>query len=597
MEAYTDLVTSTFQAAAAVLVVCGVGYFFSGTDSTVSALGGDVLLSHLRWRTMETNSDIFMRGLSYLAVNLVVTESARTVLSLATGVVKPVVVQLEEIPEGEGASVLEHTNDDSESELDEHAEASESTPLVAKRWTGSPYSPRRFTALSAISPLAIASVSGLIVGLIPGVKHRVADDSSSFWQTFGVAILLLGMVFPVVEMLGIGAGLKAGGKKSPEEKVPPTLGLVLTLAAWKYVALPAAMIAIAYGFRKSLPTKVFLYDPVFAFVLGTMTLSPPVFPVSTSPYRTSVHLTTSVLYLMTPLAISAAIATVGRGVSYDTDFDLKRALKAAAGGGLAGAAAMVLQVLALMPLRTIMNYQYRYGGSIKGATKKLYDDGGYKRYYAGLAAALFQGPLSRFGDTAANAGIFALLESLTWPVLVKTIAASLASATFRMLLTPIDTLKTTQQTQGGVAGLRLLRERIKEHGISCLFWGAFGTAGATFVGHYPWFGTYNYLQAHLPPSHTLVQQLFRQAFIGFAASVVSDTISNSLRVIKTYRQVHERDVGYIEAAREIIRTEGLPGLFGRGLPTRLLANGIQGLLFSVLWKLFSDLIAQHGGKA
>ncbi|KAJ9120329.1 hypothetical protein QFC24_005283 [Naganishia onofrii] len=689
MEAYTDLATSTFQAAAAVLVVCGVGYCSSGTDSTVSALallplskkvllpcfifatfatstvlewrsiwklwpivmftlihhvisvalgvglhlvakcpgwmiesisfnnvssfpillwyalyqltsfkGGDVLLSHLRWRTMETNSDIFLRGLSYLAVNLVVTEFARAVLSFATGVVKPVVVQLEDIPEGEGASVLEHDEDSAESDVDEHPEATESTPLVAKQWTGSPYSPRRLTApLSAVSPLAFASLAGLVVGLIPGVKHRVADDTSSFWQTFGVAILFLGMVFPVVEMLGIGAGLKAGSKKRPEEKVPPTLGLVLTLAAWKYVALPAAMIAMAYGFRKSLPTKVFLYDPVFAFVLGTMTLSPPSFPVSTSPYRTSVHLTTTALYLMTPLATSAAIATVGRGVSYDTDFDIKRALKSAAGGGLAGAAAMVLQVLALMPLRTIMNYQYRYGGSIKGATKKLYDDGGYKRYYAGLAAALFQGPLSRFGDTAANAGIFALLESLTWPVLVKTIAASLASATFRMLLTPIDTLKTTQQTQGGVAGLRLLRERIKEHGISCLFWGAFGTAGATFVGHYPWFGTYNYLQAHLPASHTLVQQLFRQAFIGFAASVVSDTISNSLRVIKTYRQVHERDVGYIEAAREIIRTEGLPGLFGRGLPTRLLANGIQGLLFSVLWKLFSDLIAQHGGKA
>lgn len=52
-----------------------------------------------------------------------------------------------------------------------------------------------------------------------------------------------------------------------------------------------------------------------------------------------------------------------------------------------------------------------------------------------------------------------------------------------MLLTPIDTLKTTQQTRGGVEGLKLLRERIGEHGIGCLFWGALGTAGATFVGH------------------------------------------------------------------------------------------------------------------
>lgn len=41
----------------------------------------------------------------------------------------------------------------------------------------------------------------------------------------------------------------------------------------------------------------------------------------------------------------------------------------------------------------------------------------------------------------------------------------------------------------------------------------------------------------------------RQAFIGFAASVVSDTISNSLRVVKTYRQVHEKNVGYCTSSR------------------------------------------------
>lgn len=95
----------------------------------------------------------------------------------------------------------------------------------------------------------------------------------------------------------------------------------------------------------------------------------------------------------------------------------------------------------------------------------------------------FQGPLARFGDTAANAGILALLSSFTWPVLIETLAASLASATFRMTLTPIDTLKTTQQTRGGRAGLKLLRERIKENGVQCLWWGALATAAATFVGH------------------------------------------------------------------------------------------------------------------
>lgn len=43
------------------------------------------------------------------------------------------------------------------------------------------------------------------------------------------------------------------------------------------------------------------------------------------------------------------------------------------------------------------------------------------------------------------------------------------------------------------------------------------------------------------------------------------------------------------AAKEIIAAEGVLALFGRGLPTRLLTNGLQGLLFSVLWKLFSDM--------
>lgn len=143
--------------------------------------------------------------------------------------------------------------------------------------------------------------------------------------------------------------------------------------------------------------------------------------------------------------------------------------------------AMVLQVLTLMvcsfassyylvltwmhpkPLRTVMNYQYRYGTTTTQAIKTLYHDGGWTRYYQGLTAALIQGPVSRFGDTAANAGILALLHSNAYmkkfPSLVQTIFASLAAALFRMILTPVDTVKTTLQTQGR-KGMRILRERV-----------------------------------------------------------------------------------------------------------------------------------------
>lgn len=145
---------------------------------------------------------------------------------------------------------------------------------------------------------------------------------------------------------------------------------------------------------------------------------------------------------------------------------------------------MVLQVLTLMviddkrlrrlcsntppqPLRTVMNYQYRYGTTTTEAVKTLYEDGGWTRYYHGLAAALIQGPVARFGDTAANAGILALLQSNPFmrklPTLVKTVFASLAAACFRMILTPIDTIKTTMQTQGK-DGIALLRARVS-HGL------------------------------------------------------------------------------------------------------------------------------------
>ncbi|KAI0755656.1 mitochondrial carrier domain-containing protein [Fomes fomentarius] len=253
---------------------------------------------------------------------------------------------------------------------------------------------------------------------------------------------------------------------------------------------------------------------------------------------------------------------------------------------------MILQVLTLMPLRTIMNYQYRYGTTSTQAAKTLYSDGGWTRYYQGLTAALVQGPVARFGDTAANVGILALLKSNKYlkhlPALAQTVFASLAAAAFRMILTPIDTVKTTMQTDGK-AGLAILRSRIKRYGVGTLWYGALATAAATFVGHYPWFGTYNYLNANLPLPTNLGEKLLRQAFIGFSASVISDTVSNSLRVVKTYRQVNETRIGYLAAAEAVIAQDGVRGLFGRGLKTRIVANGLQGLMFSILWKLFLDL--------
>lgn len=127
---------------------------------------------------------------------------------------------------------------------------------------------------------------------------------------------------------------------------------------------------------------------VQSFVLVLVSISPPSLPPALDPYRSAVHIASFYTSLIAALPLAIGLMVSGRGVSRSVDFDLAEALKRAGGGGLAGALAMILQVLTLMPLRTIMNYQYRYGGTIKESVRNLYHDGGWKRYYAGLGAAL-----------------------------------------------------------------------------------------------------------------------------------------------------------------------------------------------------------------
>lgn len=70
----------------------------------------------------------------------------------------------------------------------------------------------------------------------------------------------------------------------------------------------------------------------------------------------------------------------------------------------------------------------------------LYSQGGVRRFYRGVGPALIQGPMSRFGDTAANTGVLALMESYDdtkdLPIWVKTMGASVAAALWRIFLMP-----------------------------------------------------------------------------------------------------------------------------------------------------------------
>jgi hypothetical protein len=251
---------------------------------------------------------------------------------------------------------------------------------------------------------------------------------------------------------------------------------------------------------------------------------------------------------------------------------------------------MALQVVTLMWMRTTMNYQYRYGTTTREALKTLYAEGGIPRFYRGIGPALIQGPISRFGDTAANAGVLALFEhsetAKHWPSAFKTVFSSASAASMRIILVPVDTVKTMMQVEGK-EGLPKLQAKLKAHGPSVMFHGALATSAATFVGHYPWFTVFNTLPSSVPQQDSKVMKLVRNAGIGFCASATSDTVSNSLRVVKTIRQTNET-MSYVSIVQSVVEKDGVMGLMGRGLKTRLIANGTQGIMFSVLYKLFEE---------
>merc|ERR1719473_1733923 len=242
-----------------------------------------------------------------------------------------------------------------------------------------------------------------------------------------------------------------------------------------------------------------------------------------------------------------------------------------------------------------MNYQYRYGGTIKETVTKMWGEGGVPRFYRGLVPAMFQAPVSRFGDVAANEGALAALEGTEIPTWAKTMGASMSAGVFRVVLMPVDAWKTTKQVEGQ-KGLEQLIAKTKKN-PTAPFQGALGAMTATWVGHYPWFYTNNQLQVSFPKFDFTYGKYVRNAVIGFISAAVSDCCSNSLRVLKTTRQTSLEPIGYAESAKNIIEKEGYAGLFGRGLKTRILTNGLQGAMFNVGLRTIQDIMKKRNEAA
>lgn len=273
---------------------------------------------------------------------------------------------------------------------------------------------------------------------------------------------------------------------------------------------------------------------------------------------------------------------------------IDNSFKKAVSGGVSGASAMGIQIGSLMWLRTTMNYQFKNGGRLRDTLKKLYQEGSVPRFYRGLVPAMMIGPISRFGDTAMNDGVLSLFDNYeklsNVPIAIQTGCASVMAGVWRIGIIPIDAWKTSKQVHGK-EGLNVLKNKINLSGSRVLYHGAIASSVATMVGHYPWFLTYNYMNSYLPKysyKDDKLKALGRNALIGFSASFISDTVSNSIRVVKTIKQTNEKNISYKEVVKTVIERDGINGLFLRGLKTKILTNGLQGIVFSVSWKYISE---------
>ena len=57
-----------------------------------------------------------------------------------------------------------------------------------------------------------------------------------------------------------------------------------------------------------------------------------------------------------------------------------------------------------------------------------------------------------------------------------------------------------------------------------------------------------------------------------------------------YKQSAQESVSYPQAIKEVLAKGGIRDLMFRGLETKILANGLQGILFSILWKQFEEIL-------
>jgi hypothetical protein len=295
-----------------------------------------------------------------------------------------------------------------------------------------------------------------------------------------------------------------------------------------------------------------------------------------------------------PVLVAASVDDAAKDPSADSDGgksggqsdSVKGALHKGMLGGLAGIGAGIVQVMCLNWLKTAMNWQYYHGGSLKDAFRSLWLEGGIGRFYQGAGFAFVQVPVAHFGSTFVQAGIVGLVSSSGHIVhgMQATMLVAIMGAFWRILIAPLDTLKTTWQVHG-TSAKKMFDRRLHVSGPSELWSGASALFFCQLMAKLPWWGVYNIIMQSWSQPSSPAMSMLRNGIAGMLAQMASDVATNSIRVLKVRRQATVEGQGYAADAEEIVNEEGVMGLFLRGLSGRIILGSLNGALFAVLWNL------------
>jgi hypothetical protein len=238
--------------------------------------------------------------------------------------------------------------------------------------------------------------------------------------------------------------------------------------------------------------------------------------------------------------------------------------------------ASVLNTSLFLWLNTITQHQYKNGKNFKMTVNELYKNGGISRFYNGFIPTVINTSCNRFIDYLTHE--MTQVDDLLSKVFIGGVFASV----FKIFIAPLETYKIMNQIHGKKA-VKLIKLRIKNNGIKSLWKGSGDIALSNFVEHVGWFNTYEYFDRNLPKDMNII---LRSGFLGLSSSVTTDIMSNHLKIIKTMKQT--TDLCYNDIVREIIRKNGVHGLFFRGLGTKLMTNSLYGITFSLLFSTLKN---------